>query len=63
MWPGQVPMGEAGDARRGACILAPFASLLSWGGCVLSAGWPGWEAHSDPGVPRSVSRCGSGRSR
>lgn len=35
----------------GACILAPLASLLSWGGCVLSAGWPGWEAHSDQGHP------------
>lgn len=35
----------------GACILAPLASLLSWGGCVLSAGRPGREAHSDQGHP------------
>lgn len=47
----------------GACILAPLASLLSWGGCVLSAGWPGWrytQIRDNPGLCEGVEVEGAG---
>ena len=54
----------AGGARSPA-LEAPLASLLGWGGCVLSAGRLGREAPSDqgrPGLHEGVDMEGAGDS-